>query len=66
MPRGMGAMGLFLFLERIIMSESEFYKSISKVTGETSGRLRRMGFSLLPRFKRRKNPEPDPKKKVRK
>ena len=48
------------------MSESEFYKSISKVTGETSGRLRRMGFSLLPRFKRRKNPEPDPKKKVRK
>lgn len=26
------------------MGESEFYKSLSKVTGESGGRLRQMGF----------------------
>ena len=42
-----GCHGVFLFLERIIMSESEFYKCISKVTGETNGMLRQMGFQYV-------------------
>jgi len=39
------------------MSESDLYKTVSKVTGEDIERLRRMGFRLKVAKERNKKPE---------
>ena len=44
MPHDVVSWGFFIFRKEDRMSEAEFYKCISKVTGESHGRLRQMGF----------------------
>ena len=50
MPRDVVSWGFFIFRKEDRMSESEFYKSISQITGESNGRLRQMGFQHVQVF----------------
>ena len=49
--------GAFFITKGAIMSESDLYKSVAKVTGEDIDRLRRMGFRIKVIKERNKRPE---------